>query len=147
MCALSFLILACGLKHSWQSQLSQSLHHITAKALSSHSPHLISCSWLACRGEEPSCRLLKISINCFVEKLVGIGADVGRSLSRHSGQRASSPDCLLVRMVDLTHSSQNVCKHGIVLGSVKMSWQMEQVISSSIAFHSSLSDPCTKDSE
>ena len=70
------------------------------------------------------------------------------SLARHIGQQTSFPEsfpnCVqLGWMFDLIHFSQKVCKHGKAFGSVKISVQIEQTISSCITFHSSVSDSVT----
>ena len=103
-----------------------------AGAFALHSPHLIS--FLACCID--SFRFLKISIRRLTEKFTGIFVTSSGNFARHSGQPFSLPDLLLPSIVNLRHSSQNVCKHEIVLGSVKISLQTQHVTSCSISSHS-----------
>ena len=129
----ALLILWCAsLQYSYKP-FSQSMHHVMADKPSSQ---LLHCIFLSAKLLPHSFRLPKISTKRLMLKLVGTDDISSRgSGARHNGQQTIDAIFLFDSILFSIYCLQNVCKHGMVFGSVNNSPQMEQVISSSICFH------------
>ena len=137
LCNLNVFILLCISVQSLHKGSSHSIHHVITGKVSSQLPNFVSTE-----AFPAICLLQNISNNRLIVKLVGIDPipPLG-SGARHNGQQTMAAIFLLDSILLSIQRLQNVCKHGMVFGSVKRSPQMEQVISSSICCYSFSTPP------